>query len=73
LKSLNVKVLNITEESPFYAGQKWKVYRAVGGRRERIIPDFLIGAFAVKQGNRLLTRDRGFYRKYFENIKIMEC
>lgn len=49
------------------------MYRAVGGRRERIIPDFLIGAFAVKQGNRLLTRDRGFYRKYFEDIKIMEC
>lgn len=71
LKTLNIKILNITEETSFYAGQKWKVYRKAGGKRERIIPDFLIGAFAAKQGDRLLTRDRGFYRKYFEDIKIM--
>ena len=72
LRSLNIKVLNINEESSFYAGQKWKAYRKAGGKRERIIPDFLVGAFAVKQGNRLLTRDRGFYRKYFGDVKIME-
>ena len=72
LKSLNVKVLNITEETSFYAGQKWMVYRKTRGKRERIIPDFLIGAFVAKQGNRLLTRDRGFYRKYFKDITIMK-
>ena len=73
LRTLNIKVLNVTEESSFYAGLKWKMYRKTGGKRERIIPDFLIGAFAAKQGDRLLTRNRGFYRKYFEDVKIMKC
>jgi hypothetical protein len=73
LKLLNIKFLSINEESSFYAGQKWKVYRETGGKRERIISDFLIGAFAAKQSDRLLTRDRGFYRKYFKDIKIMEA
>lgn len=72
LISLNIKSLSTNEESAFYAGQVWKEYRKAGGKRERIIPDFLIASFASKQSDRLLTRDRGFYKKYFKGIKLME-
>ncbi len=63
---------NLSEGSSSFTGQKWKVYRKNGGKRERIIPDLLIGTFATKQGDRLLTRDIGFYRVNFKDITIME-
>jgi predicted nucleic acid-binding protein len=54
------------------AGQAWRRYRKCGGSRQRVIADFLIGAHASLQADRLLTRDRGFYRSYFPDLAVVD-
>ena len=61
-----------TLETAFEAGRAWKAYRSRGGPRYRVIGDFLIGAHALRQADRLLTRDRGFYRTYFKHLSILD-
>lgn len=54
------------------AGEMWRQYRAAGGKRERLVADFLIGAHATLRGEgRLLSRDRGFYRRYFPRLRVL--
>jgi predicted nucleic acid-binding protein len=53
------------------AGTHWRAYRRRGGSRTRMIADFFIGAHARGRGGRLLTRDRGFFRRYFSDLDII--
>jgi predicted nucleic acid-binding protein len=54
------------------AGALWRSYRRSGGKRDRVLADFMIAAHALRRGRRLLTRDRGFYREYFRDLEILE-
>ncbi len=53
------------------AGQRFRDHRRAGGRRDRTLPDFLIGAHAETEGLRLLTRDTRVYRRWFPAVTLI--
>ena len=67
-----IRVEPLSREAHFLASRTWRTYRKQGSQRTRILADFLIGAHAQTQATRLLSRDRGFYRKLFPSLDLAD-
>ncbi len=66
-----VAIAAIPRPALFLAGKVFQRYRASGGRRNGVLPDFFIGAHAAVVGMTLLTRDIQRYRRYFPTVVLV--
>ncbi|MCF6312389.1 MAG: type II toxin-antitoxin system VapC family toxin [Verrucomicrobiales bacterium] len=71
LDDSGVEFIAISRGASIEAGQMFSCYLKSGGKRGRVAADFLIGAHAKIQAERLLTRDAGFYRNHFNGLKVI--
>ena len=72
LSALGLAFSATSLESAQLAGSIFKQYRREGGPREHLIPDFLIGAHAQTQANRIAAIERGYLRRYFPPLRVLK-
>jgi predicted nucleic acid-binding protein len=63
-----------TKDCAVLAGEMLSSYlrRRSKADPRRLVPDFLVGAHAKLLADRLLARDRGYFRDYFKGLNLLE-
>jgi predicted nucleic acid-binding protein len=69
---LGARFLPVDENAAREAGRIFALYRRQGGRREHLVPDFLVAASALRQSDQIAAVDRGYLRRYFPKLKIVK-
>ena len=71
LAVIRIGMAAMPREALFLAARAFQRYRAGGGIRTGVLPDFFLGAHAVTIGAPLITRDPRRFRTYFPGIKLI--
>ena len=72
LSDWNLTFVPSTQAGAILAGEMFRTYLQRGGKRGRVVPDFLVASHAQTLAERLLARDRGYYRDYFTQLKLWD-
>lgn len=67
-----IRFVPLSRESALLSGQHFRSYLERGGTQKRVLADFLIGAHARIHADRLIARDRGYLRDYFEDLELVD-
>ena len=67
-----IQFLPTSQAAAVLAGEMYRTYLKRKGNVKRVLSDFLIGAHAQHHSDRLLARDRGYYRDYFSGLLLIE-
>lgn len=71
LVDLGIERVSTSLKACCLAGAAFRKYRDAGGPRQHLVPDFLIGAHAAVDCNALAAADRGYLRRYFKGLKVL--
>lgn len=71
LSEAMIEIAPTPRSALFLAGKAFEQYRAAGGVRTGVLPDFFIGAHAAVEGCPLITRDPRRYRSYFPSLRLV--
>ncbi len=71
LVDVDLQLAETPRPALFLAGKAFQRYRARGGTRTSVLPDFFIGAHAAVARFHLLTRDPRRYRAYFPGVELI--
>ena len=71
LSRIGIEYSPMVLEAALEAADCWYAFRKKNKVRDRIVADFLVGGHALILSDRLLTRDRGFYRDYFKGLNVI--
>jgi predicted nucleic acid-binding protein len=71
IATAGLTMAEIPKPAVFLAGKAFQRYRAAGGTRSGVLPDFFLGAHAVISACPLISRDAARYRTYFPGIWLI--
>lgn len=71
LSDAMIEIAPMPRPALFLAGKAFQRYRADGGARTGVLPDFFIGAHAAIERWPLITRDARRYRTYFPTVALV--
>ena len=71
VRTLGLEVREVPRPALFLAGKAYAQYRRRGGSKDKVLPDFFIGAHAAVEGWPLLTRDASRFRTYFPTLEVL--
>lgn len=73
LVSTGIRQFSSNNQALWLASRSWKKYNnSKKEKSRRVLADFLVGAHAMTHADCLITRDKGFYRSYFQKLKIID-
>ena len=71
LGQIKIAKVDLPYPAAFLAGKAYLEYRKRGGMKRSPLPDFYIGAHALHDRLRLLSRDPRRYQTYFPQVELI--